>query len=76
MNSAKTKNLKIHSNNFFCIPKTFLHANFQANWSKTEKALGFFKGRFFQNPSQNPVFLPLFHLNFSSDSHPSNVHKF
>ena len=32
INSAKMKNSKIHSDNFFYIPKTYPHAHFQANW--------------------------------------------
>ena len=40
INSAKTKNSKIYSDNFFCIPKSYLHANFQENWSKNEGARG------------------------------------
>ena len=35
------KNLKIFYDNFFCIPKTYLHANFQEIWPKNGKALGF-----------------------------------
>ena len=33
------------------------------------------KGRFFQNPGQNPVFVSDFWMNFGSDGQPSNAHK-
>ena len=74
INSTENKNSKIYSDNFFCIPKTYLHANFQKIWSKTKKPQGF-KFRFFQTPDQNPVFLPVSYSNLSSEGWPSNVQK-
>ena len=35
----------------------------------------YFKGQIFQNPGQNPVFLPVFYPNLSSDGRPSKVYK-
>ena len=40
---------------------------------KTVKEPLYFKGRYFLNPVQNPVFLPDFYSNFSYDGRPSNV---
>ena len=35
---------KSTQNIIFCIPKSYLHANFQVIWSRNEKAIGF-KGK-------------------------------
>ena len=64
LNSAKNKKFKNLFQNFFRIPKNYLHANFQENLSKIEGA--------FQNPGQNPIFLSDFWLKFGSDDQPSN----
>ena len=61
INNAKTKNSKIYSDNFFCILKNYLHANFQENWSKNEGAF-VFQRPILSNPGQNPVLLSDFWL--------------
>ena len=67
IDSSENKNSKIYSKHSFFIPKSYLiKANFQAIWSRNRKALRL--RLFFQNSSQNPVFLPAFYLNFCSGS--------
>ena len=75
INSSENKNSKIYSDNFFCIPKTYLNANFQDIWSKNEKALGILKVSFFQNSGQNAVLLPVFNLNFRIAPNREHVQK-
>ena len=74
INSSENKNSKIHSERFFCISKSYLHAKFQVIWSRNEKALGFLRSFFCKSWSKPCIFVR-FYLNFCSNGRPSNAYK-
>ena len=71
INSSKTKIQIFTQNVFFVYLKATFMQIFKWFGQETKKTWGF-EGHFFLNPCQNPVFLPVFYLNFCSNGQPTN----